>query len=194
MSRSAFRLIATVAVPAAVLLACSGADTVPTAAHEHDATAAARPAKATLQQELAALRAAMAPHHDLAVARANGFPDAVTPCWYHGDLGAMGYHFGELARFDGTVDALLPEALVYEPLAGGKYKLVAVEYIVPISAWAGDELPQLYGQTFQTNTDLGIYLLHVWPWKQNPAGTFASWNPRVSCQHAAESEDRGATH
>lgn len=25
------------------------------------------------------------------------------------------------------------------------------------------------------------YDLHAWAWKANPAGTFAQWNPRVSC-------------
>jgi hypothetical protein len=26
-----------------------------------------------------------------------------------------------------------------------------------------------------------FYSLHAWMWKPNPAGTFAMWNPRVSC-------------
>ncbi len=27
-----------------------------------------------------------------------------------------------------------------------------------------------------------FYELHVWAWKSNPAGMFADWNPRVSCE------------
>ncbi len=26
-----------------------------------------------------------------------------------------------------------------------------------------------------------FYELHVWAWKQNPKGSFADWNPKVSC-------------
>jgi hypothetical protein len=27
-----------------------------------------------------------------------------------------------------------------------------------------------------------FYALHVWAWKENPNGTFADWNPKVSCR------------
>jgi hypothetical protein len=31
------------------------------------------------------------------------------------------------------------------------------------------------------------YQLHVWAWKKNPKGTFADWNPDVSCaQYSGE--------
>jgi hypothetical protein len=26
-----------------------------------------------------------------------------------------------------------------------------------------------------------FYELHVWAWRDNPNGTFADWNPKVSC-------------
>ena len=26
-----------------------------------------------------------------------------------------------------------------------------------------------------------FYTLHVWAWKDNPAGTVSNWNPNVSC-------------
>ncbi|HEX9707342.1 MAG TPA: hypothetical protein VGA24_06845 [Steroidobacteraceae bacterium] len=26
-----------------------------------------------------------------------------------------------------------------------------------------------------------FYEIHVWAWRNNPDGTFADWNPRVSC-------------
>jgi hypothetical protein len=59
-----------------------------------------------------------------------------------------------------------------------------VEYIVPAAAWdqAGNRTPpMLFGQTFHLNEQLGVYALHAWIWKHNPAGVFADWNPRVSC-------------
>ena len=29
-----------------------------------------------------------------------------------------------------------------------------------------------------------FYELHAWVWKDNPAGTFADYNPDVTCEHA----------
>ena len=44
--------------------------------------------------------------------------------------GALGVHCGNGSLLDSTVDALRPEALIYEPLADGKLRLVGVEYLV----------------------------------------------------------------
>jgi hypothetical protein len=47
--------------------------------------------------------------------------------------------------------------------------------------------PELYGQLFhyfESPNRFGLkpfYTLHVWAWKENPAGTFSNWNPNVSC-------------
>lgn len=103
--------------------------------------------------------------------------------------GAMGVHFinGGLVG-DGMLDANRPEALVYEP-RHGRLKLVAVEYVVLAEPWhAGNDLPPvLEGQAFNyvgSPNRYGLppfYELHVWAWKENPSGTFADHNPRVSC-------------
>jgi hypothetical protein len=182
---------------ALTLAACGDAHTTAStnvAVGPSDASLAAVPASAALQQELAALRRSTAPYHNIEKAKADKFADKITSCWYHGSLGAMGYHYADVQRLDGTIDPLKPEALVYEPLAGGKLSLVAVEYIVPIAAWQGTSKPSLYGLEFDRNDALGLYVMHVWAWRENPAGMFAAWNPNVSCQYAADSEDRGATH
>ena len=104
--------------------------------------------------------------------------------------GAMGLHFvnGALVE-DPTLDATRPELLVYEPLENGQMRLAAVDYLVFKEAWdaANTATPQLMGQLFHlfdSPNRYGLpafYTLHVWAWKQNPNGTFANWNPRVSC-------------
>ena len=47
--------------------------------------------------------------------------------------GAMGVHFVNLT-VQGPPDPLKPNVLIYEPQAGGKLKLVAVEWLVPLAA------------------------------------------------------------
>jgi hypothetical protein len=103
--------------------------------------------------------------------------------------GAMGVHYanGDLVG-DGALDAARPEVLMYE-VRNGRYELTGVEYVVIAEAWhARNEAPPvLMGQLFNYNSApnrYGIpafYELHVWAWKNNPSGTFADWNPAVSC-------------
>jgi hypothetical protein len=178
------------AASAALLAACTDDPNAVRDAQSVAAAAAAVPLASAAQNEIAELRRALAPYHRLERAIDDQYDVAITPCWYHSDLGAMGYHYGDPTRIDGTVERLKPEALVYEPLPGGKYRLVAAEYIVPITAWQGAGVPTLFGQPFDRNDQLGIYALHVWAWIENPAGIFAPWNEKVTCDYAAESEDR----
>jgi hypothetical protein len=143
-----------------------------------------------LGDQLAALRRVTAPFHDIAVAADAGYDAPLTPCWYYGSEGAMGYHYGNPSFIDGTPELLRPEILVYAPDRDGDLHLVAIEYIVPIPMWSGSEPPSLVGQEFERNDALGLYALHLWLWRNNPNGMFADWNPKVSCAGAAESEDR----
>jgi hypothetical protein len=110
------------------------------------------------------------------------------------DAGAMGLHYvnGGLIG-DGALDAEQPEVLVYEPMADGRLRLVAVEYVVVAEAWhANNETPPvLMGQLFHFNGSpnrYGLpahYALHVWAWKPNPKGMFSNFNPRVTCERYA---------
>lgn len=104
--------------------------------------------------------------------------------------GAMGLHFVNFDLVgDPALDASRPELLVYEPLPYGKVRLVAVDYLVFKDAWEASNTatPQLMGQLFHlfdSPNRYGLpsfYTLHVWAWKHNPSGTFANWNPDVSC-------------
>lgn len=147
-------------------------------------------APSDLGPELAALRRTTAPFQDLERAREAGYAERITPCWYHGELGGQGFHYGRTDWIDGSVSLLEPELLMYEPLPGGRLQLVAVEYIVPLDAWQDDAPPTLLGQDFHRNEALGLWVLHVWLWRSHPDDLFADWNPAVSCAHADEAEDR----
>jgi hypothetical protein len=105
-------------------------------------------------------------------------------------MGAMGVHYAKPALVgDGKLDVGTPEALVYQPLAGGKLSLAAVEYVVLKKDWDKqyNRRPVMFGHTFNftpAGNRFGLpayYSLHVWLYKQNPAGQFAMWNPRVKC-------------
>jgi hypothetical protein len=142
--------------------------------------------------DLSTARAATAQFHEVDAATAAGygeFRDAASiACIETPGVGVMGVHYvnGGLVS-NGVVDAATPEALVYEPLPNGKLKLVAVEYIVFYSMWAGSAKPSLFGQEFKligTPNRYGIpafYELHAWVWQNNPSGMFKDWNPSGSC-------------
>jgi hypothetical protein len=119
------------------------------------------------------------------------------------EVGAMGIHMvnGDLVG-DGALDPTRPEALLYE-FKNGQMQLVGVEYVVIAEAWhANNEAPPvLMGQLLNYSGSpnrYGIpafYELHVWAWNRNPNGTFADWNPRVSCSdYAAGEAPHAASH
>lgn len=134
------------------------------------------------------------PYLRLSNAEAAGYGLA-SGCVSGGDEGAMGLHYARGDLFgDGALDASNPEMLVYEPLPGGRMRLVAVEYLVFADAWSGagnTSPPVLMGQQFHylgSPNRYGLpaaYILHVWAWKYNPNGMFSNFNPRVSCAYYA---------
>jgi hypothetical protein len=114
-------------------------------------------------------------------------------CVSGGDFGAMGMHFlNAKLQGDGDVDVMQPEILLFEPLPGGKVRLTGADYLVDAAEWDSNPKhkgapPELLGQLFHyfdSPNRFGLkpfYTLHVWAWKDNPNGTFANWNPNVSC-------------
>jgi hypothetical protein len=144
-------------------------------------------ANTKLNTDLAALRSAMSRHHNFEYARDEAqynflFMDMCMVDDSEEKLGGMGLHYVNLGLLDTELDVTKPEALLYEPGPGGKLVLVAVEYAIPADQWTKDEPPVLFGQELKVNS-FNLYALHVWAWKNNPSGVFASWNPRVSCEY-----------
>lgn len=141
--------------------------------------------QAEAKDGLAELRSATAQYHRPEVAQAAGYDlvPGLDHCFDNPGIGAMGYHYINVNLLDTTVDFLQPEAMVYVPGPNGILQLGAVEYIVPAAAWDAEhaELPQVIGQEFHLNSSLGVYVLHIWAWKNNPSGIFEDWNLMVSC-------------
>jgi hypothetical protein len=138
------------------------------------------------QAAFSRVRAATAAYHDLAVAQAAGY--GLFPGCFSDPTGGMGVHYVDFGSVgDGTVDPFEPEALVYEPLAGGEVRLVAVEYVMIAASWQGQGVPTVLGHALTfvpAPNEFGLpdfYELHVWLWQPNPLGTFNEWNPTVSC-------------
>lgn len=147
-----------------------------------------------------------------AALRAGYFSPPGNPC-VAAPPGGMGIHYSNAALMgmnpqaptnangrrtgtDGVIDPLKPEILLYEPQAGGGFRLVGVEYMVFEAAWkaAGNtQPPQVLGVDFQYVADNPAtpmdeargaephYTLHVWSAVQNPAGLTAPFNPLVKC-------------
>ncbi|HEX9044795.1 MAG TPA: hypothetical protein VF802_07200 [Candidatus Limnocylindrales bacterium] len=141
------------------------------------------------QADWAGVRAATAAFHDLSIAQAAGY--GLFPGCFSDPTGGMGIHYVQFSSVaDGVVDPLHPEALVYEPLAGGGLRLVAVEYVVIAASWTGATPPSVFGVplTFvDSPNEFGLppfYELHAWLWQPNPLGMFNEWNPMVSCAAA----------
>lgn len=142
------------------------------------------------QRSLAQVRAATARYHDVSVAEAAGYVP-VSPCVEEPGLGAMGIHYlNHDLLVDGVLDPAAPELLLYLPNEHGRLRLVGVEYLqvdADQDLATDDDRPWLFGVPFDGPMDGHgpgepvHYDLHVWIWSHNPAGTFAAWNPALSC-------------
>lgn len=137
------------------------------------------------RRDLARARAATAGFHRFSEAEPAGYDFLfLGMCMDLPGTGGMGYHMVDTTALDATLDPAHPEALLYEPQANGKNRLVGLEYVIPGPAWTSPNPPTLFGREFTLN-GFGLWALHVWLWKDNPAGMFEDWNPRVTCDHAA---------
>ena len=93
----------------------------------------------------------------------------------------MGWHYLKAELLDATFEVDRPELLVYadDPCSGNR-RLVAVEYAVPVSLVKN--APQGFtghGDVWTVNEQFQLWTLHAWLFEYNPAGVFASHNPRL---------------
>jgi hypothetical protein len=156
--------------------------------------ASASAAPPTAGSQLAKIRAATAKYHDLGAAQHAGWntlfqdvngltciADTDTP-----SMGGMGYHWVNGDNI-GSTDPLKPAALIYAPTSGGHVRFAGMEYLVP-DPDGNIPQPSLNGVGFMYTEPgnrflgpTGFWSLHVWAWDHSPAGTYAMWNPKITC-------------
>jgi hypothetical protein len=128
-----------------------------------------------LRRELALVKSATARYQNIDNAIEDGYVDI--------DLYIpnMGWHFLKGDLVDETFEVEKPELLVYADNPIGGYRLVAVEYAVPVAlssnapeGFTGEEDAWVINQAF------GLWTLHAWVWYNNPDGMFNPTNPRVN--------------
>ena len=174
--------------------------TVPSVA-QAQAKQAGAPMAAKLSPELVATRAALEKYQNPLVAVRDGyfstvacidFPKGAVDGPVEYPPGAMGVHFLNTANIGPQLDPAKPQVLIYEPV-GGKLKLVAAEWFMPVAV-AGGKTPSILGQKLVgpmnghepiMPAELTHYDLHVWLWKDNPKGVFTSTNAAVKCDPKA---------
>lgn len=155
---------------------------------------AAGPGNADVARDLAALRRATSRFHRPEAAAEAGYTALVThptsgdACLADPTEGGMGRHMLNPGLYgDTTVVVTEPEVLIYEPMRNGKLRLVGVEYIINWDNHGPDEpAPTLFGREFLPNPTFNLWMLHVYTWKHNPDGMFATWNPAITCKHDGE--------
>lgn len=157
--------------PSAVSGMPAASTTVPSSAHDHVVPANGEPLPL---KELAIARRATARYQDFQKALRDGYVDIGVV------LPNMGRHLLKEALVDATFDAEHPEVLVYMEDLGGRMKLVAVEYAVPLN------LTQTPPEGFPGAADVWfaderfqLWTLHAWVFRENPDGIFNPTNRRV---------------
>jgi hypothetical protein len=149
-----------------------------------------------LSPELQHARAGLEKYQDPVVAIRDGYFSTLACVEYvkggagsiHYTPGGMGVHFLNLQVISPTLDPAKPQVLIYEPV-GDRLRLAAAEWFVPTEV-AGTAHPAIFGQELQGPMEghvplqpkgLHHYDLHVWLWKDNPAGVFSPTNPAIKC-------------
>ena len=140
-------------------------------APDHGVTATGEPLPVT---ELASARRATARYQDFLQAIRDGYVDIGVV------LPNRGRHLQKDSLVDATFEAERPEFLVYMEDLGGRMKLVAVEYAVPLNLTATppEGFPGGADQWF-ADQRFQLWTLHAWVFRENPDGIFNPTNRRV---------------
>lgn len=162
------------------------------------ATAPAAAQQPTLPAELTSVRAGLEKYRDPIVAIYDGYLSTVACIEYpkgaaEGTMqyapGGMGVHFLNMGFVGPALDPAKPQVLIYEPV-GDSLRLVAAEWFMPAEV-AAKTRPSIFGKELQGPMEghqplmpagFHHYDLHVWLWKNNPAGVYSPTNPAVRCQ------------
>lgn len=154
-------------------------------------------AEPALSPELASVRAGLEKYKDPILAIHDGYWSSVGCMEYptgggEGAMkyppGGMGVHFLNFQYVGPKLDPTKPQVLIYQPV-GNKLHLIAAEWFMPVEV-AGGTVPTVFGKPLEGPMEghmplmpegLHHYDLHVWLWKQNPAGVFSPTNPNVKC-------------
>ena len=92
-----------------------------------------------------------------------------------------GCHWLNPSLLDGEFDPIRPEILLYVRDGDG-WRLVAVEYVVPLSLSPGVAPEGFTGNADHWRQDsegVGLWELTTWIWLHNPSGMFEQHNPRA---------------
>jgi hypothetical protein len=115
----------------------------------------------TVQQQLAAARAATVKYHDVNEALADGYVYFPNPA--EGET----IEFVNLGLVDCTLDVLQPEALRYV-MSGERLRLVAIEYAIPMACSATPPEDFLAGAgEWETEAGVPVWMVGVSVWSGN---------------------------
>ncbi len=93
----------------------------------------------------------------------------------------MGWHYMKESLVDEKFEWTRPELLVYaDDPCGGKRRLVAVEYAVPLAL--SKKAPAGFvgrADQWDANQTFQLWTLHAWVYEFNPDGVFAPFNKRI---------------
>ena len=145
--------------------------------------------------QLARVRQALDKYRDPIAAVRDGYFSTVAcmdfPSGGEGEMayraGGMGVHFLNPGLIGPQLDTLRPQVLIYEPVRDS-LRLVAAEWFMPTQV--SQQRPSLFGRDLDgpmeghapiMPPEAHHWDLHVWLWKNNPAGVFSPTNPTVRC-------------
>lgn len=139
-----------------------------------------------LPSELAKVRVALEKYQNPIEAVRDGYLSMVGCIEY--PSGGVGIRFLNTSLMSTVANPYYPPILIYEP-KGEHLQLVAAEWLIPVAMGISDR-PDLLGKPFDgpmegphplMPKDFVHYDLHVWLFKDNPAGLYSPTNPTVKC-------------